>query len=122
MFVILTRLLHSENRFTKILNHLVSPGSADSLLATDNQKLFKELTEKFGRSFQFSFPEFERNGRPLHLNHDAEGKEVAFESAIVDLYHLATAKVILFQENSSFSRVAISLSSPNTKRIAWSTL
>lgn len=107
----------------KILNHLVSPGEVLTVyLATDNQKIIQELTEKFGRSFQFSFPEFERNGRPLHLNQDTEGKEVAFESAIVDLYHLATAKTILFQENSSFSRVAISLSSPNTKRITWSTL
>ena len=107
----------------KIIDELASQGKPQKIyLATDNKIVINELTEKYGESFDFTFLDFERNGAPLHLNRNDAEKKIVFESAIIDLYHLASAKTILFQENSSFSRVAIALSSPNSIRIAWSTV
>jgi hypothetical protein len=89
-------------------------------LATDNDIVVNEFLRRFGGSAEIQKLPLHRGSDPMHLREGSkESKHQILFEGMADMWFLANSSHILFQASSSFSRVALALSSPNQTCIAW---
>ena len=89
-------------------------------LATDSKSVSLEVTQQFQDKATIQSLTMNRGERPIHLQPGSKQDkwEVALQ-AITDMVILSNAKMFIFQQASSFSRVALALSSPAQRCLAW---
>jgi hypothetical protein len=89
-------------------------------LATDNAEAAKEVMESLGDLLEIQMLEIPRDSDPIHLRmQTASEKAEMLRLAVVDIHLLASARYLLFQSNSSFSRVAVALQSSQSDCADW---
>lgn len=89
-------------------------------LATDNQDVFDLFQRKLSAFYSIQSIPLERANDPIHLRQlDRQQKQSDFLNALADIFILSRSKHFFFQENSSFSRVAIAISNPKCIVTNW---
>jgi hypothetical protein len=89
-------------------------------VATDNSEVLGEVMHRFSSRAHLQFLDFLRGTTPLHLNNqDSSIKKLRLFEALADLWFLSQSNHFIFQADSSFSRVALALSTPHNSCIAW---
>ena len=89
-------------------------------LATDNRAAAQEVISALGDSLDIQMLEIPRDSDPIHLREQtAAGKIEMMTLAVADIHLLASGRYLLFQGNSSFSRVAVAIQSPQSICIDW---
>jgi len=89
-------------------------------LATDSLSIVKLISAKFKERLVIQTLNFKRNEEPLHLKiKSKQDKNKELTNALLDIYMLSQSRHLLFQENSSFSRVAVALQDSFSTCIDW---
>jgi len=89
-------------------------------LATDSLSIVKFISSKFNDRLSIQTLNIKRNEYPLHLNLKTKPeKKKELMNALLDIYILSKSKNLLFQENSSFSRVSVALQKNCNKCTDW---
>ena len=109
-------------RAIRAVRHLLQddPSVRTMHLATDNLMAADEVVNSLGDSLEIQMLEITRDSDPIHLRvQTAADKARMLRMAMVDIHLLSSARYLLFQSNSSFSRVAVALQSPQAKCSDW---
>ena len=89
-------------------------------LATDNRAASDQIVRTYNQSLDIQMLEIPRDSDPIHLRvQPAVDKARMLAMAVVDIHLLASARHLLFQSNSSFSRVAVALQSARATCSDW---
>ena len=89
-------------------------------LATDSLSIVKLISAKFKERLVIQTLNIKRNEEPLHLKvKSKQDKNKELTNALLDIYMLSQSRHLLFQENSSFSRVAVALQDSFSTCIDW---
>ena len=89
-------------------------------LATDNQDVFELFRREFDELYSIQSIPLDRANDPIHLRQlNRQQKREDFLNALADIFVLSRSNHFFFQENSSFSRVAIAISHPQCIATNW---